>query len=198
MFWDTLGWVYFRLGRLDEAETYLYAAWLLLQGGIEADHLGQVYEQEKKTEKAIHMYRLALTEPQAVRSGGAEDETRRRLELLTGSKVPTNMGPLRDDPNGNELSQMRKASLKRIVPDDATADFYLLFGPGGKIEDVHFIQGSESLKVAGRSALSEASFEVAFPKGSSARLIRRAIVTCSGISGCNAVLFTPDSVTPHR
>jgi Tfp pilus assembly protein PilF len=33
MFWDTLGWVHFRLGHLEQAESYLHAAWLLSQGG---------------------------------------------------------------------------------------------------------------------------------------------------------------------
>jgi tetratricopeptide (TPR) repeat protein len=63
-FWDTLGWVHFRLGHLDEAETYLYAAWLLSQSPTVGDHLGQVYEQQNKTAKAIHMYRLALATPE--------------------------------------------------------------------------------------------------------------------------------------
>ncbi len=88
MFWDTLGWVHFRLGHLDQAESYLHAAWLLSQGGVEADHLAQVYEQQKKTEKAIHMYRLALSTPESHAPGGSWDETRHRLEHLTGAKAP--------------------------------------------------------------------------------------------------------------
>jgi tetratricopeptide (TPR) repeat protein len=51
MFWDTLGWVHFRLGHLDQAESYLNAAWLLSQQGMVADHLGQVYEKQAKREK---------------------------------------------------------------------------------------------------------------------------------------------------
>lgn len=193
MFWDTLGWVHFRLGHLDQAESYLHAAWLLSQGAVEADHLGQVYEQQKKTEKAIHMYRLALGTPEAHAPGGSWDETRHRLEHLTGAKAPTAMDLLRGDPNGTELSQLRTIKLKRLVPGSATADFFLLFSPGPKVEDVKFIGGSEKLKSAAE-ALSEAKFQVAFPEGSSARLVRRAIVMCSDVSGCNAVLFTPETV----
>lgn len=191
-YWDTLGWVHFRLGHLAQAEDFLYAAWLLSQSGIEADHLGQVYEQQKKTEKAIHMYRLALSTPES--HVGAWDETRQRLERLTGKKAPTIPDLIRGDPNGSELSQLRVAKLKRLVPGQATAEFFLLFKPGPKIEAVKFISGSEKLRSAG-TALEAANFQVAFPEGSSARLLRRALLMCTDVSGCEAVLFPPESVT---
>ncbi|MGA8867919.1 MAG: tetratricopeptide repeat protein [Candidatus Sulfotelmatobacter sp.] len=192
-FWDTLGWVHFRLNHLDQAETYLQAAWLLSQLGVVADHLGQLYEQQKKTEKAIHMYKLALATPEGRAPGGTWDETRHRLEHLTGAKVPAAIGLLRGDPNGNELGQLRSVKLKRLVPGSATAEFFLLFSPGPKVEDVQFISGSEKLKSADLE-LSDAHFQVAFPQGSSARLVRRAILMCSTVTGCEAVLLTPDSV----
>jgi tetratricopeptide (TPR) repeat protein len=191
MSWDTLGWVHFRLGHLDQAESYLHAAWLLSQGGVEADHLGQVYEQQKKAEKAIRMYRLALSTRDS--HSGSWDETRHRLEHLTGTKEPTVPDLLRGDPQGSELSQLRSVKLKRLVPGSATAEFFLLFSPGPKVEDVKFINGSEELKSAGQM-LSETNFQVSFPEGSSARLVRRVILTCSSITGCEAVLCTPDSV----
>ncbi len=192
MFWDTLGWVHFRLGHTDQAEGYLQAAWLLSQDAVVADHLGQVYEQKKEKEKAIRIYRLALSTPEAHAPSGSWDETRHRLEHLTGEKAPTGIELLRGDPNGSELSNLRTVKLKRLVPDSATAEFFLLFSPGPKVEDVKFISGSDELKSAGHT-LSEASFQAAFPEGSSARLVRRAILMCSKVSGCNAVLFTPES-----
>ena len=79
------------------------------------------------------------------------------------------------------------------LPGQATAEFFLLFSPGPKIEDVQFISGSEKLKSAG-DALYDANFEVSFPPGSSARLVRRATLMCSSVVGCQAVLFTPDTV----
>ncbi|MGO9863132.1 MAG: DUF3857 domain-containing protein [Terriglobales bacterium] len=192
MFWDTLGWVHFRLGHLDQAESYIHAAWLLMQGAVEADHLAQIYEQQKKTEKAIHMYRLALAVPQAY-PGESRDDTRHRLENLTGEKMPTAPDLLHPNSNGSELSELRTVKLKRLVPGTATAEFFLLFIPGPKLDDVKFISGSEKLKSA-EDALSEAEFQVAFPPGSTARLVRRALVMCSNVSGCDAVLLTPDSV----
>ena len=194
MFWDSLGWVHFRLGHFDQAESYLHAAWLLSQGAVEADHLGQVYEQQKKTEKAIHMYRLALATPEAHSPGGSWDETRRRLEHLTGAKAPTAMDLLRGDSNGSELSGLRTVKVKRLVQGPAEAEFFLIFGPGPKVEGLQFISGNNKLRSAGQTALSQANFQVAFPEHSSARLVRRGILMCSSESGCQAVLFTPDSV----
>lgn len=190
-YWDTLGWVHFRLGNLDQAESYLYAAWLLSQGALEADHLGQVYEQQKKRDKAIHMYRVALSTPES--HGGSWDETRHRLEHLTGEKAPAVPELLRRDSSAGELSELRSVKLKRLVSGSATAEFFLLFSSGPKVEDVEFISGSEQLKSAGET-LRDAKFQVAFPEGSSARLVRRAILTCSSVSGCEVVLLTPDSV----
>jgi hypothetical protein len=100
---------------------------------------------------------------------------------------------LRGDPNGNELSQLRSVKLKRLVPGSATAEFFLLFSPGPKVEGVEFISGSEKLKPAAK-VLSATSFQVAFPEGSSARLVRRAIVMCSDVSGCTAVHALPSEL----
>jgi tetratricopeptide (TPR) repeat protein len=47
-YWDTLGWVYFRLGHLDQAEKFLRAGWSLTQDPVVADHLRQVYAKQGK------------------------------------------------------------------------------------------------------------------------------------------------------
>jgi hypothetical protein len=97
------------------------------------------------------------------------------------------------DGSGDELSKIRTVKLKRLLPGTATAEFFLLFGPGPKLEDVSFISGSEKLKPAA-DGLYDAEYKVAFPMGSAAHLVRRALVMCSPVSGCMAVLYTPDSV----
>jgi tetratricopeptide (TPR) repeat protein len=191
-FWDTLGWVHFRLGHLDLAESYIRASWVLSQSALVGDHLGQIYEQQKKTEKAVHVYRLALAAPDANASTGSADDTRQRLEHLTGEKVAPKWPGA--ESSASELGELRSVKLKQLVPGSARAEFFLLFSPGPKVEDVKFISGSEELQSIDQ-VLSDANFQVAFPEGSSSRLLRRAIVTCSSDTGCEAVLLTPDSVT---
>jgi Tfp pilus assembly protein PilF len=190
-FWDTLGWVEFRLGHFDRAERYLNASWLLSQMAVVADHLGQVYEQEKKTDKAIHMYRFAMATSEGRAAAG--DEPKKHLEYL-GVKPPSAFG---DHRSGDELSQLRTVKLRKFAPTipsgSATSEFFLLFDSSDKAEEALFVSGSESLRSA-TDALTDATFQVTFPEGSSARIVRRVILMCSKISGCQAVLYTPSSV----
>ena len=58
---DSLGWVYFRLGRLREAERELLkAAELAADDPAILDHLGDVYLESGEPKKALQAYRRAL------------------------------------------------------------------------------------------------------------------------------------------
>lgn len=181
-YWDTLGWVYFKMSDLPQAEKYLSSAWELSQDAVIADHLGQVYEQEHQPQSAVQMYHLAL----AVNSD--LPETKKRLDHLAAAKSkPANVSL------GADLSQMRTTKLARVVPGTASAEFFFLFAPGPKLEEVKFISGSEKLRTATKT-LSATTFRVPFPTGSNARLLRRGILACYPSSGCTLVLFSPGSV----
>ena len=59
---DSLGWVYFRLGKLDLAEKYLTDATRLLpRDATVHEHLGDVLAKRGKNERALEVYRTALT-----------------------------------------------------------------------------------------------------------------------------------------
>ncbi len=47
-YWDTLGWVFFRTGNLEQAEKYLNAAWTLSQNATVSDHLRQVRKRQHR------------------------------------------------------------------------------------------------------------------------------------------------------
>jgi len=83
--------------------------------------------------------------------------------------------------------------LARLVPDTASAEFFFLFAPGPKLEELKFISGSEKLRTATKT-LSATTFKVPFPTGSNARLLRRGILACYTSSGCTLVLFSPGDV----
>jgi tetratricopeptide (TPR) repeat protein len=189
-FWDTLGWVYFRMGNFDRAEEYLKSAWLLSLGGTEADHLGQVYERQRKKDQAIHMYRLALfCFRQGTGQGEAIVNTRDRLEQLSpGTSGRDNFKEVLD-----EVNHIRAIKLDRLVPDSARAYFYLVFMRGdktalAKIEDVKFIAGSDELKSAGK-ALMAATYGFTFPDDSQARILRLGMLGCFEYSGCSFTLL---------
>jgi tetratricopeptide (TPR) repeat protein len=67
-YWDTLGWVNFRIGNLDQAEKLLCAAWSLTQDPLIADHLQQVYRKQGKKHE-VPRDALALQELRTVRLG---------------------------------------------------------------------------------------------------------------------------------
>ena len=59
---DSLGWVYYRQGKLDLAEKYLSdAARLLPRDATVQQHLGDVLAKQGKMDRALEAYRLALT-----------------------------------------------------------------------------------------------------------------------------------------
>jgi tetratricopeptide (TPR) repeat protein/transglutaminase-like putative cysteine protease len=198
-YWDTLGWVQFRLGHLDRAADLLSAAFQLSQWGDEADHLGQVYEKEHKTQDAIRMYRFALETTERRVTGDRATAIQSRLEALGSDDKPELPSWTRGKPMkllhspGEDLTNMRTVKLARIVPGSASAEFFLLFAPGPKIEDAEFISGADELKNA-TTILESTAFQVSFPNGSSARILRRALLMCSAATGCSVVLYPPDSV----
>jgi tetratricopeptide (TPR) repeat protein len=194
-YWDTLGWVHFRLGHLDQAEKYIHASWLLLQQPNVADQLGQLYEQQRKKDEAIHMYRLALAASESPTLGFVHTEIQEHLSrLLPGAALSTGMDLHRGPSAREELSQIRTVKMKTIVSGSASAEFFLLFGPGAKLEAVQFVSGSDKLKSADK-AIRTLTFPVSYPSGSAAHLVRRAVVACSDFdSGCELVLVNPDDV----
>ena len=196
-FWDTLGWVYFRMGKLPEAKKYLNAAWTLSLGGIEADHLGQVYEQEHNKQDAARMYRLALYSFNLNRAArAAETETRERLDRLvrdSSTADSNNFTQVTDEVNG-----MRTVKLPRVIIQTAVAEFFLIFTQNPKtsaltVEDAKFISGSEELKSAGKSLLT-AKFAFPFPDENQPKILRRGIFSCYERTGCSFTLINPSDV----
>lgn len=177
-YWDTLGWIYFKMGDFGRAENYLNSAWHLGQSGLVGDHLGQVYEKEQKLPAALHMYNLALE------ANPRLEDTPSRMRNLAHVTLPKNRVGARE-----ELNQMRAVRLPRITKESVSADFDILFVGGGGVSKAHFVGGSELLHNAGET-LEKAAFEEPFPPNCTAHLLRRGILSCSA-TGCNFVLYPP-------
>lgn len=189
--WDTLGWVYFAKGDLQQAERYVTAAWRLDQHGEVGDHLARIYEKLGEKDKAEHMFALALATPHSV------PETRARLMLLLGGNSGMDALVKKAAP---ELASMRSIELKGLLKEDATADFLILLSPTGsdgatvKVEGSKFVSGSESLRSFADKLMSLDYGEV-FPDASPAKIVRRGTVSCSAKSGdCVLKLVVPEDV----
>jgi tetratricopeptide (TPR) repeat protein len=86
---DSLGWVLFRKGKLDEARDWLEKAAALPQGADDPtvwDHLGDVYHQLKQPAKAKQSWQMAVKLYETDRRGKGEgrlDEAKRKLKMLS-------------------------------------------------------------------------------------------------------------------
>jgi tetratricopeptide (TPR) repeat protein len=183
--WDTLGWVYFQRGNLDKAEEFVRAAWVVGQHGEVGDHLAQIYEKRGLKDKAIQTYAQALAAYKPL------PETRGRLAALVGEKK---VDPLVQAAKRElaDMTSVKLASPLKDTKEPVQADFYVVIGPGAKVEDVRFISGSDKLK-AMSDALRAASFNIIFPEGAPTRLLRRGTLSCS--AECVFALAPADDIT---
>jgi tetratricopeptide (TPR) repeat protein len=183
-FWDTLGWVHFQMGNLEKAEQYLRAAWLLSQSPAVGDHLGQVYEKKGQRMTAARYYAMAVAA-----KGSASDSRERLFRILGMTRGTQAINRARE-----QLGRERTRRVKPAKAVKGSGEFFVLFGPGGEVEDAQYVSGVEGLRAAAAS-LRTIRFEMAIPPGSSARLLRRGILMCiTPKLGCDFVLLTPDTV----
>lgn len=188
--WDTMGWIYFREGKLQLAESYVSAAWNTTQASEVGAHLGQIYEKEGRLKEAAAVDAMALSAATLSPDPSGTDEIRDRLAKLQRRSVALPRNP------GEELGTLRTISLSRVTQGEASADFFVLLA-AGKVEDATFIRGDERLRGAA-DVLKKASFAGEFPAGSNGQLVRRGILFCSSATkDCHFTLLLPQSVTLH-
>jgi tetratricopeptide (TPR) repeat protein/transglutaminase-like putative cysteine protease len=187
MTWDTLGWVYFQQGNLELAERYLQAAWSLSQHAAVADHLGQLYEKQDKKNIAAQFY------AQAIAALHPPVQTRQRLIALAGGEKEADalINKAR-----NDISKLRTTTVqvRRVKAHHATAEFFVSFLPGPKVDEVKFISGDDQLSEA-IEALAAAKYDVVFPNDEATKIVRRGLLACPDAgSWCQFVLLLPNDV----
>jgi tetratricopeptide (TPR) repeat protein len=215
--WDTMGWVYFQSGDVSRAENFVHASWMLGQDPIVGEHLGEIYEKQGKSKDAAHVYELALAavgtplyglsgtppayagmpvaSPAEINRQGLASKIASHFQKLTGKKPAIN--ETWRLPNGEwtksaseQLTQMRTAKFGKLPNLSGSAEFSIVFAPG-KVQSVEYVSGEASLKVL-IEKIKAAHYQVEFPTGSQAVLMRRAELSCFPLSGCMAVLMPTD------
>jgi hypothetical protein len=191
--WDTLGWILYREGKVDQAEPMLAAAW---RAGLHAevgDHLAQVYEVEGKTEAALTTYILAEAAnlppaPQEVR-----DHIRERIAKL---KVGPPAKPVSTGGGTQALQDLRTYRIAK--PEDASGwgTFRLEITNAGVIESQR-MSGEQKIEAA-KAALDTMKFPELIPPGSKAHLLRSAVVSCSMGKTCEVVLVPDGGLQTER
>ena len=89
---------------------------------------------------------------------------------------------------------MRRVKLGKLSAKTGSAEFWLLFGAGSKLERAKFISGEEALRTLG-PALQSARVNAAFPDDHPAKLLRRGVLVCEGMNlGCDFTFYPPNDV----
>ncbi len=192
-YWDTLGWVHFGLGNLNEGERYLKAAWTVAQNAVIGDHLGQVYQKLGKKQQAAHAYRLAL---QVIgRNGDPQMRDRLKSSVAALSSGANGSSVVKDA--GAELSDERTFKLPQIHNWGGgykSAEFVIVLTKESGVADTKFLSGAQELRGAS-AALVALKSGFPFPDDSHARVVRRGVLSCSEVSkGCVFVFYPAETV----
>jgi uncharacterized protein DUF3857 len=109
----------------------------------------------------------------------------------------------------NDGTSTQEVTLRARIQSDAGVQRYGLLtftyqGATQTIEVVYLrvrkpdgakcIKGSDKLEDAGKY-IRAAIFPLSYPDGSKAHVVRRGMLSCSAVTGCSIVLYTPDQVT---
>jgi tetratricopeptide (TPR) repeat protein len=187
-YWDTLGWIHFAEGDLDQAQKYVAAAWELGHHGEVGDHLAQIYQKRGEKQLALQTYALSMS---GLRPA---PETHERLATLAGgdAKADAEVKRYKDELQHLSTIDLGKAS------QTGNADFFILLSGGAgsqsRVDAVKFISGDEKLK-SYSEALRTADYHLTFPDNTPLKVLRRGTLSCSVTTGkCEFDLILPDDV----
>ncbi|HMG84919.1 MAG TPA: DUF3857 domain-containing protein [Terracidiphilus sp.] len=183
--WDTLGWILYREGKVDQAEPLLSAAW---RAGLRAevgDHLGQVYEAMGKKDEALTTYILAEAANTPPAPQEVKDHIRESIAKLRGAPAKP------DSTGGGTMALQNLRTYKIAKPEGASGwgTFRLEITTAGVIESQK-MSGEQHIEAA-KPAIDAMKFPELIPSGSKAHLLRSAVVSCSMGKTCEVVLV-PD------
>jgi tetratricopeptide (TPR) repeat protein len=183
--WDTMAWILYRQADFATAAGYAKASWTLDPRPVIGTHLGQIYEKLGKRQDAIDSYRLAVASGIGAGDPDAYDATVRLIDLKAEMDAPQKSAA------HDELGKIRSIAVP-LQEKSGSADFFVVFSRE-RVEQVQFVKGSDPIKPGGE-LLRKARFDVPFPPGSSARIVRRGILFCSeAAQGCQFTMLPPEA-----
>ena len=185
--WDTMGWIYFRDGKVNEAERYIRAAWEGRQDLEVGKHLGEIELARGNKNAALTDYELAQaaapsydmmgvhTEPNAM-----QKELMRRTEELRKQGAHSTISDARES-----LQKVRTIPLGPAAGLNGVAEYKLLVS-GDAVQRVVWT-GSKTLP-GGEERLKKAKLNGFIPTGSQAQLALSAMLNCHS-DVCELVLM---------
>jgi hypothetical protein len=164
--WETLGWVYYRQGQYEKAETYMYAAWDLKPRNIDINmYMGLICEALHKPEDAKTFYRMALSGTNSPNVRGVIQTRLNRLGVSAADPLPMDV----TTPLPSLTIQLNAAGTEPLFDILLTRD---------KPPVVSLLKGDPTLEKPLVEAIQSALADP-FPDSGPEKLLRRARVTCS-------------------
>jgi tetratricopeptide (TPR) repeat protein len=182
--WDTLGWVLYKKGAVQEAESYARAAWRNRQDIAACRELGEILTAEEKSVEAMDVYTIGLAAFESDNPGGmakAPDAIAAR-DALAQLKQEGNISTVTDPKEA--LLALRTLDLGPVAKPQGPRPYAVTMtvsGLSGYPADGDAAE--EPVTVADRKLLLDF-----FPPDSNVKLIRKGTIQCS--KTCSLV-FTP-------
>ena len=184
--WDTLGWILFREGKLEEAEPWLLASWRNSLLPLRGNHLAQLYEAMGKKQEALSTYRLAAASIETDNAQPDVISTSRRASYVWAAWVQMEINI-----RGSRLCRRLAPTTSRVLRGRAAGGrFRLQLNPAGVLA-LQQMSGDEKLSVI-TEKIKAMKFPELVPPSSAAHLLRSCVLSCSMGSTCDLVLV-PDS-----
>jgi tetratricopeptide (TPR) repeat protein len=175
--WNTLGWILFQQGKVDEAESYIRAAWNNEQTGEIGLHLGEIVEKRGNKKAAMDLYEMSLTPLiKGSTSTPSTEQTRRKLrERVDALKQDGIVSSLRD-PSAS-LRRLRTIPLGPWKGKNSVAEYTFVLQQSmmGDLQETS--QGTAGISNAS-AMIRKAHFDRWTPAGSEARLLRKSTLNC--------------------
>ncbi|HVZ84501.1 MAG TPA: DUF3857 domain-containing protein [Terracidiphilus sp.] len=179
--WDTLGWILFREGKLQEAHDWLAPAWRASLRPEIADHLAQVEEALHHKDDAALYYALAQA---AMTSSNVTPEIRRHI--LDGVHRMKAEGAKPGPADGAvALQNLRTFKLARPEGASGWGTFRIEISTAG-VADSQQMSGDHNMAKA-KPAIDAMKFPELLPPASKAHLLRSAVISCSMGKTCELV-----------
>jgi len=179
--WDTLGWILFQEGKLDQARPLISAAWRASQRAEIADHLGQIDEAAGHMDDAATDYSLAQA---AIDKNTTPSDRRHIIESIARLKAAgAKPGPTNGVP---ALQELRTYKIKRPAGVSGWGTFRLEVATAGVVESQQ-MSGEQHL-AAIKPAVDAMKFPELLPPNSKAHLLLSAVISCSMGTTCEVVL----------
>jgi transglutaminase-like putative cysteine protease/tetratricopeptide (TPR) repeat protein len=190
--WDTLGWILFRQGKVEEAEPLIIAGWRNALAPESGDHLGQLYEAMGKKQEALSAFLLAAASIEGENvSPDVREHITKSITRLSGASAAGSQH------SGTQaLQDTRTYHVAKPAGVSGWGTFRLQINTVGVIASQQ-VSGDEKLSPI-TAKINELKLPNLVPPASAAHLLRSAIVSCSMGSSCDVVLVPNSSLQAEQ